>query len=425
MYSVLTMPDVAFPDGFVWGSATAGHQIEGDNIHSQWWAWEQSGRLPWTPPGIRIARSGKACNSYALYRDDVVLLQELGHQAFRFSVEWSRIEPSEGSFDGAALEHYVDLAYRLKEARLRTFVTLHHFTHPLWFEERGGFDTLGNLPYFERYVERVATALAPYTDFWNVLNEFNLGGPDQLARKAATLRYHARGYHTIRRFSAAPISSAHAFPHFMPRRRNDVLDQTLAAYRDWIEHEFFFHAIRSGEIVLPYRDAEVDPLIKDTCDYWAVNYYTRHMIDARCASSEGRRFDHARLRLIPQDFYLEEFFPEGLIANLERLSDKPVYITENGVACDDDRYRVVYLALHLSALRQAMERGIDVRGYLHWSLLDNYEWGSFLPRFGLVGVDYKTFERRPKPSASFYREVIAGNGVTQALIRKYLPTLSL
>jgi beta-glucosidase len=131
--------------------------------------------------------------------------------------------------------------------------------------------------------------------------------------------------------------------------------------------------------------------------------------------------------MIPMRFYLEEMYPEGLISNLERLTDYPVYITENGCAADDDRFRIVYLALHLSALREALDRGVDVRGYFHWSLMDNYEWTSFIPRFGLVGVDRHTFARTPKPSASFYRKVIRDNGFSGETVRRYLdalPTLS-
>jgi beta-glucosidase len=122
-------------------------------------------------------------------------------------------------------------------------------------------------------------------------------------------------------------------------------------------------------------------------------------------------------------FYLEEMYPEGLIANLERLTDRPVYITENGYAAADDRFRIVYLALMLSALQEAIERGADVRGYFYWTLLDDYEWGSFLPRFGLVDVDRTTFKRTPKPSAAFYREVIQRNGFDGALVRRHLKEL--
>jgi beta-glucosidase len=237
------------------------------------------------------------------------------------------------------------------------------------------------------------------------------------------LRAHALGYHLIKLHSTAPVSSAHAFIHWFPRRFHDTLDRRMTEFADFTTNEFFFHALRTGELVYPGVDAEFDPEVKGALDCWSVNYYTRHMVDARLADLDGPRFRHKELRMVPMKFYLEEMYPEGLVANLERLRDYPVYITENGCAANDDRFRIVYLALHLSALREAMERGVDVRGYFHWSLLDNYEWTSFIPRFGLVAVDFRTFRRTPKPSAFFYREVIRENGFSGETVRQYLDVL--
>jgi len=421
MYDVFSLPAINFPEGFLWGSATAGHQVEGDNIHSQLWAREQQdkGREP----------SGKACNHYALYRQDVDLIAELGHQAYRTSVEWSRIEPAEGNWNAEAVDHYVDLVRRLKERGIQPVITLHHMTHPQWFEEIGAFGKAENLMYFERFVEYIVPKLSPYVDAWLVINEFNMKWRDPHAGplKLNMLKAHARGYHVIKQHSEAPVSTAHAYIHWFPYRRHDDLDNRMTAYLDFVTHEFFFHAIRTGEFVFPTMDAVYDPEIKGTLDFWAVNYYTRHMVDARKKGFEGGRFRHKQLKMISKDYWFEEMFPEGMIANLERLKDLPVIITENGLSADDDRWRIVYLVLHLSALKEAIDRGVDVRGYLHWSLMDNYEWGSFLPRFGLVSCDFTTFERTPKPSAYFFRDIIRENRMTPAMIREHLkelPTLA-
>ena len=429
MYDVFSLPPVTFPAGFLWGSATAGHQIEGDNVHSQNWYDEQQPSFWDGDPEHKFrAPSGKACDSYRLYREDVDLLKALGHQAYRLSIEWSRIEPAEGQWDRAAVDHYVDLLERLTLAGLQPYVTLHHFTHPLWFERAGGFRNLDNRKYFERYLAYLLPKIAPLVSGWSVINEFNLAGGYSPANdggpyKFNLLRYHALGYHLIHHYSNAPVSTAHAYIHWFPRRFNDPLDRTMTQYADFITNEFFFHAIRTGELVYPGLKAERDPDVKGAMDFWSVNYYTRHMVDGRLPWLDGPRFKHKQLKLIPMDFYLEEFYPEGLIANLERLTDRPVYITENGCAATDDRFRIVYLALTLSALSEALERGVDVRGYFYWSLLDNYEWGSFIPKFGLVAVDPETFARTPKPSADFYREVIARNGFDSALVRRFLPEL--
>lgn len=167
-------------------------------------------------------------------------------------------------------------------------------------------------------------------------------------------------------------------------------------------------------------------VVKDTVDFWSINSYVRDLIDARKASTWGERFIFKKMQMIRRDFYLEEFNPECIINNLSRLTDKPVYISENGCSCDDDRFRIAFIAIYLAAVREAINLGVDVRGYLYWSMLDNYEWSSFVPRFGLYEVNRNTFERTPKPSASFYKEVIGSNGVSQEIIRRYLtenPTL--
>jgi beta-glucosidase len=151
--------------------------------------------------------------------------------------------------------------------------------------------------------------------------------------------------------------------------------------------------------------------------------YTRRLIDGRSGNLRSQRYLHKNLPLIDMDFYLDEMSPDQLMHNLERLKDKPVYITENGCACNDDRFRIVYMALHYAAFRQAIDHGVDLRGLFYWSLMDNYEWGSYLPRFGLVDCDRKTFVRTPKPSAGFYRDIIAGNGFSGEVVRKYLQHL--
>ena len=409
MFDIFSLPEVKMPDGFLWGAGYAGHQVEGNNVHSQRYAWEEEGRYE--------EKSGMACNSYELWERDVEIAQECGLQAFRTSVEWSRIEPKEGEFHKEALDHYVRFFASLKEKGIRVFATTVHFTVPMWFEEKGGFADLNNLKYFERYLEYAVPALAPYVDFWNVINEFNLRAANF---KLGSLRYHALGYHIIKKYSDSPVSSAHALVQYVPKRPRDRFDQVMADYNDICNHEFFFHAIRTGEILYPGKDGDFCADLKGAADFWSVNTYVRDVVDARLANTRGVRYDFTRMKMIDKDFYLEEFNPECILANLGRLHDKPIYITENGVACKDDRFRIVFLGEYLSAIRQAMDFGADVRGYLYWSMLDNFEWGSYKPTFGLYGVDFETFERTKKPSADFYREIIENNGVNAELIKKYL-----
>ena len=419
MYDVFSLPDFKFPENFLWGSATAGHQIEGDNIHSSNYHQEQD----WP----EAARSGKACNGYELYRDDVKLIASLGHQVYRFSLEWARIEPEQGVWNQIAIDHYLDEMVLLKKHGIKVYLTLIHFTTPQWFHQLGGFSKKENIGYFERFVEKVAPVYAPYVDAWFVMNEWFSALYDPVAA-FNNIRAHGRAYRILKNFSDAPVSSAHMALEMYPNRYFDEFDQITAQMKNWAVNGVIRHAVKTGELVAPGVDAEDCPEIKGAMDLWALNIYTRELVDARRPKVAAPRFPHKKLRMIDMDFYLEEMYPEGTTAMIEYFrDDRPVMITENGCSCNDDRFRIVYLSLYLSAIHEAIQRGCDVRGYLYWSLMDNYEWNSFLPRFGMVSVDFDTFERTPKPSACFFREIIQNNGFAQKILRKYLnelPTLS-
>ncbi|MBR2884450.1 MAG: glycoside hydrolase family 1 protein [Clostridia bacterium] len=419
MYDIFSIPDFKFSKDFMWGTATAGHQIEGNNPNCN--RYKEELDLP-IGEGSVYARSGMACNHYNMVEEDTALLKEYEIPCYRMSIEWSRIEPSEGVFDDDAIRHYLDEISLLKEKGIKVFLTIHHFTHPIWFDDLGGFSNLDNRKYFERFLEKVVPLYAPYVDNWNVLNEFTV-----YADRMYTIRYHALGYHIIKKYSKAPVSTAHPFTMFHPKRMYDPFDNALAAMRDATENEFFFHAIRTGEVVSPLlEDGYIDKDIKDTCDYWAINAYHRAMVDSRAVKTPKKRYTHSYLPLIDMEFYLDEFYPEVMVHQLSRLKDKSVIITENGVACNDDDWRIVYLTLYLSALHDASEMGVDVSGYMHWSFMDNFEWRSYIPKFGLIDVNFETFERTPKNSAYFYRDIIRNNGFSQEILRKYLnkvPTL--
>ena len=410
MYDIFSLPDFTFPEKFIWGSASAGHQIEGDNIHSQIYRLEMENKYP--------GKSGKACNNYELFLQDADMTAELGHQAYRFSVEWSRIEPAEGEWDESALDHYEKLLERLKGHGIRTYVTLFHFTCPQWFEERGGLTKKENIPYFLRYTEKVVKRLAPLADYWLVMNEsfHTLWEPFGFN----FIRTHAQAYHLIKTLTKAPVSSAHMALQCYPNRYYDELDRIMTAVQDWKANGMLLHAVKTGELIAPGFDAEDCPEAKGAMDFWGLNFYVRNLVNSRRKDLSAPRYPHKKLRMIDLDFYLEEMFPEGATALLDRFSDRPIHITENGCSCNDDRFRIVYMALYLSAVHDAIKHGADVRSYLYWSLMDNYEWGSFVPRFGLVHVDFKTFERTPKPSAFFFRDIIQQNGFTQDILRKYL-----
>ena len=421
MLNLYKMPEFKFPEGFIWGSGTAGHQIEGDNVNAQWYHMEQSRK---NEPDFMV--SGKACNSWELYKEDIELLKQLGHKAYRFSIEWSRIEPEEGVRDEKALARYIDMLELLKSAGIFTCVTLWHFTHPQWFELKGGFSKEENLGYFVKHLEYLVPEIAHLVDSWCIFNELNLGyfTPENFAAKRVKLKAHALGAAVVRSYSDKPVSTAHAYVPRVPLRPADEMDVAAAAMQNWNHNYFFFHAVRTGEIVLPGYDMEFMPELKNSCDFWALNYYHRGLVDSRKADLVGAKFDFNSFQPVAGAPYSREFCPEVFVHEMAKFTDKPVWITENGVCADEDSFRIIYLMQQLEAMKEAMLLyNVDIRGYFHWSLLDNYEWGSFLPRFGLVHVDHKTFKRTPKKSSEFYREVIAANGMSGELFAKYVPQM--
>ncbi len=422
MLGIFSMKDpVKFPENFIWGVSTAGHQIEGDNVNNHYYALEQENKKK--KPNYQT--SGKACDFWNRWQGDFQLAQSLGYQAFRMSIEWARIEPAEGVHDTEALERYIMMFEDLKSRGIKIFLTLIHFTFPQWFEEKGAFKKRENCKYFFRHLEYLVPKISKYVDFWNILNEFNNGdcidGYPGNEVKANYLYAHALGAAIVKSYSKAPVSTAHALCLWQPENPNDEFDVARTKLRNWQSDRFFFHAVRTGEILFPYRDAEYIPELKNSCDYWSINYYTRHIVTARKASGTAKRHDCCYLKPIDMDFYLEEFYPEGIVELFGDLHDKDVYVTENGYCCDDDRLRILYIARYFQAFAEAIRRGCPIKGYLHWTFMDNYEWSSFVQRFGLVNVNFETFERTPKPSAYFYGDIIRNNGFDRELVLKYLP----
>ena len=255
-----------------------------------------------------------------------------------------------------------------------------------------------------------------------MLNEINGGmtEPAKIHKFNCTIA-HAKAYHIIKKYSDKPVGTAHAFMDFYPKRRYDAFDRATADYYDAFCNEFFFHAIRTGELVMAGMDGIYDKDIKDSADYWSINIYDRKMRDARRSEVRGTRYPMTYTPMINEAFYLDEFHPECVIHALSRLKDKPVFISENGCSCDDDRFRIVYITEFLCALSEAIKMGVDVQGFCYWSLLDNYEWHSFKPRFGLVDVDRQNgFKRTIKPSGYFLKEIIQNNGFKPEILQKYL-----
>jgi beta-glucosidase len=409
-----------FPAGFLWGTASSAHQVEGDNRASDWWEYEVGGRLP--------HRSGEATGHFQSFEHDFDLARALHQNAHRFSIEWSRIEPVEGTWDDRAIEHYREVVAALRARGLEPVVTLHHFTNPSWFLRRGGWARRDSADLFARYVTRVARALAPSVNYWLTVNEptvyvmegYILGEWPPLrtrawATAALVLRHLAKAHLAARRVLKAHrpdamVSFAHGAPVIQPCDGSRRRDRFVAAVRDVALNRVFFWLIgATPRLGRPPR----------SLDFVALNYYTRQIVRSEgcglhaLVGRDCRRRDHGDDG--PLSAMGWELYPSGLIATLERFSryGVPLFVTENGIATDDDRLRCEFLNRHLAALGAALERGVDVRGYCHWSLVDNFEWtfGRTM-RFGLASVEPASQQRTLKPSARLYAAVCRENRVT-------------
>ncbi|MFA7209702.1 MAG: glycoside hydrolase family 1 protein [Parcubacteria group bacterium] len=408
-----------FPEGFLWGAATASHQVEG-NTHNNWSEWEKknaerlAGEAKTKFAGWQQEKfpemfnpqnyiSGRACDHYNLYEKDFDLAKSGGHNAHRFSIEWSRIEPEEGRFDQKEIEHYRKVILALRERGIEPFVTLWHWTEPIWFQELGGWDSARSINCFLRFVEKITIELKDEVKFWIVINEPNVGlgfgylkGSQPPAKKGLfkflpayfnMLKAYKMAYRLIHQIdSQAKVGFAHSFSPC----ESDIMwpfGRIAASIAEFFENFFLSSS-------------------KKQLDFIGCNYYSRFMI-----SLKGNNFQKGEISDLGWEIY-----PQGMYIAMLRLKkyDLPIYITENGLADADDSRRPEFIREHLKWLRKSINEGVDVKGYFHWSLLDNYEFPDvrgFWPRFGLIEIDYKTLERKPRESFYAYKKIIENNGL--------------
>lgn len=404
----------SFPKGFLWGTASAAHQVEGDNRNCDWWEWEQQ-------PG-HIAngeKSGIANDHYHRYREDFLLLRALHQNAHRLSIEWSRIEPSEGVFDSRQIRHYRDVLGELREQSIKPMVTLHHFTSPLWFVRKGGWTSSDAHRAFLPFVNRVADELGDLVDIWCTINEPSVYGAQgwvegefppgrradllgQLRVERNMHRAHELAYAAIKRHRPDSLVglSHHKFL-FTPstRRRRDRLAAAAA--------QLFTDTWPSVPIGL-------SDVVQATSDYIGLAHYWGQTVALR----PSRPKDLFVSRSTPADALMTDFGyasnPDWMrkVLNEVKRYGKPVYVTENGIATGDDKVREKYLTDILGNIHDAISDGVDVRGYFHWTNTDNFEWArGYTVKFGLIDVDRKTLQRTIKPSGRLYARIAASNGL--------------
>lgn len=431
---------LTFPPGFRWGVATASYQYEGGCENSQWRAWEKAG-------GIANGDiAGIACDWWRHAERDFDLAQRLGLNALRLSVEWSRLEPRSGEWDTAAFARYREMLQGLRARGIEPMVTLHHFSNPLWFEEMGAFLAPSALDLFTRFVARVVEELGDLCDLWCTINEPNVysvvgyllgiwppgrtGDARTTYKVQAMLAHaHAAAYRAIhQRQPTARVGWAQNF-NILDPATNSPLDRVIAGIQDAAYNDFFPRAMLTGRAVFPLsflagnlRD------VRGACDFLGINLYYRERV-AFSLRHAGQLFGR---RFVPEgaprgDRGLNDFFgevyPDGILRIAERLGvfGKPIYITEHGVADRADRIRPWVVEQGVRNVHAAIQQGLDVRGYYHWSLVDNFEWAEgWHSRFGLAALDLASQERTLRPSGQFYSAIATANALTPDMVRQFV-----
>ncbi|PIT89975.1 glycoside hydrolase family 1 protein [Candidatus Kuenenbacteria bacterium CG10_big_fil_rev_8_21_14_0_10_36_11] len=411
-----------FPKSFLWGTASSAHQVEGNNIHSDWWAWEQEnkGKILAVKEkkfkGQKFEPSEKCLDHYNRYKEDFGLMKKLNNNAHRLSIEWARIEPKEGEWNLQELEHYRNVLQTLKDQKIKVMLTLNHFTLPSWFIAKGGWLNVRSPYYFKKYAAFVAKNLGELVDFWITINEPEIymsmcylegfWPPQKKDVKSAgwvyfnMARAHRISYKTIHKiidknFSKAKVGVAMNVMSFASYKKHSFLELFFVHAADRIVNHSFYD------------------LTKRSHDFLGVNYYFRVRL---------KKSAHGFMPIVDEVSEEESelsdmgwvIYPHGIFDVLMDFKDfnLPIYITENGIATEDDAQRSKFIINHLSEIHHAIRAGVDVRGYFYWSLLDNFEWDkSFGPKFGLVAVDRKTMRRTVKPSYFIYKEICENNGV--------------
>jgi len=432
-----------FPKDFLWGTATAAHQVEGDNFNNDWWQWEQAG-------GGHICNdftSGKACDWWGgRAEEDIARMADLHTNTHRLSLEWSRIEPQPGQWSEPALARYRQILTAMQRAGIKPMITLHHFTNPVWMNERGGWLNHDSVAWFAAFVEKVVREFGDLCDLWCTLNEPNVYATQSFIKNdfiggakpgpvvffhllEHLTRAHAAAFHVIHRLQPqAQVGLAMHLVDWHPGHPLNPFDRLLNRILDYSFNGVMLHALKTGEWRPVFGRWQALPEAKNSLDWVGVNYYQRYdvRLSLRSLFKRGTPFG-GRLGLEKGPDWWGELWPYGLMTLLKRIYAQfglPIYITENGVPDPDDEHRPHFILDHLRRVWQALRMGIPVRGYYFWSLVDNFEWAEgYNPafHFGLYAVNFETQERTPRNSARLYAEIAASGKITSDMARRYAP----
>jgi beta-glucosidase len=431
--SKINTEELYFPPGFLWGVATAAHQIEGNCNNSNWSEWEKKTRL-WRGKSIPCIRDGQKVGTHVDHlnrvEEDIGLMTELGLNSYRFSIDWAKLEPSPGHFDKDFIEHYHREIALLKKAGIEPMITLHHFSHPIWFEEMGGFERADNLTYFENFCVRMFAEYSPQVKFFCTINEPSVyiqgsyvtgifpPGKMDLNLAGEVMRNmmigHVRVYYRLKQMengSTAQIGIVHDTFQMHPWNKWNPLDVLGSKVLDFAFNKLLFNFFETGifdyRLLGAKRIVFSEPKAKFSNDFIGLNYYSHYHVQFWPTEEAPLTLRHPSSSLMTD--MPHPLYPEGLYCAIKQAArlGRPIYITENGIADGDDSRRHLYLKRYLYALSKAIKDGFDVRGYYYWTLYDNFEWAEgYNMRFGLYHVDFETQKRTLRDGSKYFQKVV-------------------
>lgn len=415
------MHTFTLPENFLFGTATSGFQIEGNNFNSSWFNWINSGHIK------NFLKNQIFCDHWNRVNEDIKLLKKLNSKIYRMSIEWSRIEPEEGVFDKKAVDHYRYEIKKIKENGIIPMVTLHHFSNPIWFENKGGWINKASIDCFLKYTSYIVSQLSDFVQDWITINEPNvylsmgyLKGYWPPGKKIAFWYYlkcaqnmikaHQKAFNLIHKMGEDKnmnmnVGVAHHIRYFKPIN-NSFLNKKIIQLIN-----YYFHDLFIDQMTMKNKKNE------RCADFLGINYYTGNIIGISL-----NPFKKSPEIKIKNDLGWE-IYPEYLYNICNKYYQKyklPIYITENGVCDNNDTLRIKFIYDHILQIKKLIDAGVDVKRYYYWSLIDNFEWlEGVAARFGLIHVDFNTLIRTIKKSGLFYSELSKNNSITDEMINKY------
>lgn len=397
-----------FPEDFLWGTATSAHQVEGNNVNSDWWKFEQTHQP-------EDKRSGLAADWENKYTEDFKIAKDLNLNAQRISIEWAKIEPENGIFNQQAIDHYIDMLKDLKSKNFKVMLTLWHFTLPKWIAENGGWENGQTGEYFLRFIREVVPQIDSYVDFWITLNEpgvyvfmsylQGIWPPRKKSKIASGIVHwnltqtHKKAYQILHTLSKKPVGIAQNMQSFQPAHHHSLVELFAVYISDIVANHSFYM------------------LTKDYHDFLGINYYFHHRFNRK--KEFFPRLEEAQRQHRDISDLGWEVFPQGIFEVLMDVANhKPIYITECGIASTNDDRRTRFLIDYLAEVYRAIQAGAKIKGFFYWSLIDNFEWHEgFKPRFGLIEIDYTNQNRKVRPSAYVYSEIAKHDRIPHSLLR--------